>query len=132
MKKNNVVSEKTFNFIFVMILFLLLLGMICDSSFTTEAYAIERENIYGLRYDYLLHYETGMIMGITITKWNDSVFKIKEDYGLYSIGIPCIFAGLKELRDYKANGDRFPDDAWKDFSVSILGALTGKLLCYTF
>ena len=94
---------------------------------------LARENINGIRYDYLLHYESACIGAIAIAGFNKNVFDIKEDYGLYSIGIPVMIVGiLKELRDYRNNGNNLPKDSYKDFMFTVAGAISGKLLSYTF
>jgi len=79
-----------------------------------------RENIYGIRYDYLLHYETGMIMSIALQEWTHNTF--------YSIGIPTLCAGLKEYNDYRI----YKEYDYKDFGYSVLGATSGRFLCLTF
>jgi len=101
--------------------------------FVSNSYGMERENINGIRYDYLLHYESACIGAITMYGFNKGMFDIKEDYGLFTVGVPVLLVGiLKEFRDYRANDGHIPKDSLQDFSCTILGAITGKLLTYTF
>lgn len=79
-----------------------------------------RENFNGLRYDYILHYETSLIMSVCIARWHE-----KEDYGILSIGFPLFVGGMKEISDH----DKY---WWKDMTFNILGAISGKLLSYSF
>jgi hypothetical protein len=87
----------------------------------------DRENFHGIRYDYMLHYETSFIMATCISGWIG-----KEDYGIFSVGIPLFIGGMKECMDYHNSGNKFPNDTWKDITFDFLGALSGKLMTYTF
>ena len=101
--------------------------------FSSNLYSMERENINGIRYDYLLHYESACIAAITVYGFNKGMFDIEEDYGLFTIGVPVLLVGiLKEYRDYRVNGGHIPKDSLQDFSCTVLGAITGKLMTYTF
>lgn len=98
----------------------------------TEATAQHRENFYGIRYDYTLHFETGMVASIVIDQWNKHMFNIGEDYGLLSIGIPILMGVAKEYHDFKYGDQRIREDAYYDLGFTVLGALTGKMFSLTF
>lgn len=91
-----------------------------------------RENIFGIRYDYILHFQSGLIISVVSTQWGTSICKIKEDYGLFSIGIPAIAGIAKEYYDYKHNNNIILKDSSKDLGFTLLGGICGKLLSYSF
>jgi hypothetical protein len=87
---------------------------------TVQSIFAERENIYGLRYDYLLHYETSLIISVSMNRW------VKfEDYGIISVG-SALLVGLCKEHFIDKDFDK------RDIQFNILGAISGKLLSYTF
>jgi len=100
--------------------------------FTSNVFANHRENFYGLRYDYMLHFETGMVSTIVIDQWNKGMFRIGEDYGLLSIGIPVLLGIAKEWHDLKADNASLNRETYNDLGFTVLGAISGKFLSYTF
>ena len=100
--------------------------------FLTVSEATQRENFYGIRYDYTLHYQTGMVSAIVLDQWNKGPFDIGEDYGLISIGVPILLGFAKEYVDFKSNDERIAEDARHDMIATVFGALTGKFLSITF
>ena len=89
----------------------------------------EETKFFGLEKGPLLHGTTTMLMSICINQWNKRFGKIEEDYGLLSIGLPIIFLSINEFEDYKYGNKK---DFYKDMCYGIIGAITGKILCYTF
>jgi len=110
-------------FLMIFFMFILLIG-----SSPLES----RENFKGIRYDYLLHYQTGVITATTIDQWNRGFWNIGEDYGILSIGIPMLLGAAKEYHDFRSNNKKFVEDAYKDFGFTILGAISGKFLSMSF
>lgn len=100
--------------------------------FSTSLFANHRENFYGIRYDYTLHFETGMVSAIVIDQWNKGMFGIEEDYGLLSIGIPICMGLFKEWGDLKSSNTSLNRETYNDLGFTVLGAISGKFLSYTF
>jgi hypothetical protein len=65
-------------------------------------------------------------MSACLDRWHD-----KRDYGTFSIGITMMFGLVKEYADYQVS-KRWTRDNWMDLGCDFLGAITGKLLSYTF
>jgi len=103
------------------------------------SYAQERENFYGLRYDYMLHFGVGTLTSISIVQWERCKigffgFKTKEDYGLLSLSVPISLGIIKEIIDNRHNNGNFfkNKESWRDLGCVALGAIFGKLLTYTW
>lgn len=94
---------------------------------TVNIQAQQRENIYGLRYDYILHYETSLIMSLSLSGW----LKDKDQYGIASILFPLSIGVGKEFIDYR-NSNCSRKDCYRDFACDILGCITGRLLYISF
>ena len=83
-----------------------------------------RENYHGIRYDYLLHYETGLVSAVVIDQWFDNNF--------LTFGVP-IFLGLaKEYEDWRYGDREIRRDAYYDFGFTVLGEISGKFLSMSF
>jgi uncharacterized protein YfiM (DUF2279 family) len=99
---------------------------------TTNLYAKD----FTIRQDHVLHFTTTTIMSVCVIEYERSQngffgYKTKEDYGLFSIGLPMTFGVIKEIYDNKGFFHRNPE-SWKDLGFDLLGALFGKFLTYTW
>lgn len=99
---------------------------LCGTVFDARA---QETKFFGLEQGPLLHGTTTMVMAITINQWCKRYGKIEEDYGVFSVGIPLLALWMNEYTDYKWGRQ---DDYYKDLAYGFIGAITGKLLCYTF
>ena len=83
-----------------------------------------RENYHGIRYDYLLHYQTGLVSAVVIDQWFDNNY--------LTFGVPVFLGIAKEYEDYRYGNRAIRRDAYYDFGFTVLGAISGKFLSYTF
>ena len=83
-----------------------------------------RENYHGIRYDYLLHYQTGLVSAVVIDQWT------RNNY--LTFGVPVALSLAKEYEDWKYGDRQIRRDAYYDFGFTILGAISGKFLSLSF
>jgi hypothetical protein len=101
-----------------------LIAVILFFSFISFAESSERENFYGIRYDYLLHYQTGSLMALTLDQWFEN--------DIITFGLPFLASFAKEYIDYARNDDILTEDFYKDIGFTMLGAISGKILSFSF
>ena len=99
---------------------------------TTTLHAAPRESFYGIRYDYMLHYQSGCVAAVVLDQWNKGPFDIGEDYGALSLGVPILMGLVKEYRDIQYSGKGWNRENTMDFGLTVLGGISGKFLSLTF
>ena len=86
--------------------------------------ASARENYHGIRYDYLLHYQTGLVSAVVIDQWFNNNY--------LTFGVPAFLGLAKEYEDWRYGDRAIRRDAYFDFGFTILGAISGKFLSMSF
>lgn len=90
--------------------------------FTTRVRALPRR-------DYMLHFSAGWMTSVTIARWQYRL-GTDDDYGIWTLGIPVFLGISKEF--YDSPDLKWNKENWKDLGYTVLGAITGKLMSYTF